>query len=142
MHKPDLPSRRALMRALYAADMADETPSRDHVYQVRQSLDDHGPVEWTTIAASADEIGARLPDIDAHINDLPTNWRLERMAAVDRNLLRLGIFEILFEERPAIITIDALVEVAKEFGSDSTSAFINGQLDQLCQDHGIAIRRR
>ena len=130
------------MRALYAADLADEVPSRDHVSQVRQSLDDEGPVDWTTIAASADEIGAHLGAIDEHIDALPTSWRLERMAVVDRNLLRLGIFEILFEDRPPVITIDALVEVAKEFGSDTTSAFINGQLDQLCQDHDIPIRRR
>jgi transcription antitermination protein NusB len=63
------------------------------------------------------------------------NWRLERMAVVDRNVLRLGAYELLFEsETPLAVVLDEAIEVAKKFGSEESGAFINGVLD--------AVRRR
>jgi N utilization substance protein B len=59
------------------------------------------------------------------------NWRLERMAHVDRNLLRLAAFEILFLGTPAAVAIDEAVELAHEFGDDASPRFVNGVLDAL-----------
>ena len=73
---------------------------------------------------------AKLGELDAHLVDQTDNWRLERMAAVDRNILRLALYELLFEsETPPVVVIDEAVEVAKRFGSERSSQFVNGVLD-------------
>jgi N utilization substance protein B len=69
--------------------------------------------------------------IDTCLREASTRWRLERMATVDRNTLRLGAYEILFGEQPAAVTIDEAVELAREFGSDASPSFVNGVLDAL-----------
>lgn len=73
-----------------------------------------------------------LKEIDQRITNAADNWRLERMAAVDRNILRLGAFELLFSnETPPAVAFDESIELAKRYGSKESSAFINGVLDQL-----------
>lgn len=60
------------------------------------------------------------------------NWRIERMAIVDRNVLRMAVYEMLFRrETPAIVVIDEAIEVAKKFGSEESGGFINGVLDDV-----------
>lgn len=60
------------------------------------------------------------------------NWRLERMAVVDRNVLRLAVFELLEDaQTPAAVVIDEAVEIAKRFGSADSGSFINGVLDSV-----------
>jgi len=59
------------------------------------------------------------------------NWRLERLAAIDRAILRLGIYELRQGETPARIVINESVELAKKFSSEDASAFVNGVLDTV-----------
>jgi transcription antitermination protein NusB len=67
--------------------------------------------------------------IDEYIRRLAPSWPLEQMAVVDRNILRLAIFELLIEKRiPVKVSINEAVELAKAFGSDSSPRFINGVL--------------
>ncbi len=73
------------------------------------------------------------PELDAMLEKTAANWRLARMAATDRNVLRLGAFELLFTELPAPIAIDEALELAKRFGSAQSSQFVNGILDKLLQ---------
>lgn len=69
-------------------------------------------------------------EIDALIRGQADNWRLERMPAVDRNILRLALYEILHEdETPALVVVDEAIELAKRFGSEQSGRFINGLLD-------------
>lgn len=76
----------------------------------------------------------KLSDIDNVLKTASENWRPERMAAVDRNALRLGVYEILFcDDIPATVSINELIEVAKQFGSESSPSFINGILDKIRQ---------
>lgn len=76
----------------------------------------------------------RIEQIDSAINEHATNWRLERIAATDRNLLRVGIYELMFaEDVPAQVAINEAVEIAKRFGSEDSPAFINGVLDAVQQ---------
>ena len=76
----------------------------------------------------------RLDQIDRTIGDHATNWRLERIAATDRNLLRVAIFELLFQDDvPAQVAINEAVEIAKRFGTQDSPAFINGVLDAVQQ---------
>ncbi|NUN15221.1 MAG: transcription antitermination factor NusB [Myxococcales bacterium] len=70
--------------------------------------------------------------IDRRIREASTNWKLERMAIVDRNILRLAIYELLFmDEIPAKVSLNEAIEVAKKFGSEDSSSFINGILDRI-----------
>ncbi|OFV81192.1 MAG: transcription antitermination factor NusB [Acidobacteria bacterium RBG_13_68_16] len=73
---------------------------------------------------------SRLSELDSHLVDQADHWRLERMAAVDRNILRLALFELMFEGgTPPAVVIDEAVEIAKRFGSERSSQFVNGILD-------------
>jgi N utilization substance protein B len=68
--------------------------------------------------------------IDDVIQSVSSNWRLDRMAIVDRNVLRIAVFELLFEENlaPAIV-INEAIEVAKKYSSEEAATFVNGILD-------------
>jgi transcription antitermination factor NusB len=71
-------------------------------------------------------------NLDERIGRSSTNWRLERMSRVDRNILRLGVFELLFmEDIPPKVSIDEAVELAKKYGTEDSASFINGILDHV-----------
>ncbi len=70
-------------------------------------------------------------DIDKQIAAKSANWRLERMPAVDRNILRLAAYEMQTGQTPAAVVIDEALELAREFAGDESVAFINGVLDAM-----------
>jgi N utilization substance protein B len=77
---------------------------------------------------------AHLADIDSRLTAAAENWRLPRMAAVDRNVLRLGAYELLHTpETPAVVAINEAIELARRYGSAESSGFVNGILDRLRQ---------
>jgi N utilization substance protein B len=79
-----------------------------------------------------------LERIDELIRSQADNWRLERMPAVDRNILRLAIFEMLHErETPKLVVVDEAIELAKKFGSEQSGRFVNGLLDGLLKQHSF-----
>ena len=70
-----------------------------------------------------------LPSIDAQINEKASGWTTERMGKVELTILRLAVFEILYDETvPASVAINEAVELAKKFGQDESPAFVNGVL--------------
>jgi N utilization substance protein B len=69
--------------------------------------------------------------IDQKITAHSAHWRLERMPAVDRNILRLAVFEMMFEGTPPAVVIDEAIELARRFSSDESAPFINGVLDAV-----------
>lgn len=71
--------------------------------------------------------------VDAAITAASTRWRLERMPAVDRNILRLGTYELLFTDVPLGAIIDECVELAKEFSTAKSGAFVNGVLSAVAE---------
>ncbi|PIR20670.1 MAG: transcription antitermination factor NusB [Deltaproteobacteria bacterium CG11_big_fil_rev_8_21_14_0_20_47_16] len=76
----------------------------------------------------------KLADIDQHIGQFSSHWKLGRMAAVDRNLLRLAIFELAYcPDIPMKVTMNEAIEIAKKFGSEESGAFVNGILDQIAK---------
>ena len=82
-------------------------------------------------------VTAHQEELDKLIRQYSEHWRLERMAAVDRNLLRLALYELLHEPMiPAKVVINEAVELAKRFGSEESGAFINGILDQVRKNAG------
>lgn len=76
-----------------------------------------------------------LKEVDTLIETSSTNWKLSRMATVDRNLLRQATFELLYLEGiPSSVTINEAVEIAKKFGTEESSSFINGILDKIAKE--------
>ncbi len=79
-----------------------------------------------------DGVLAHQEEIDQRLSASADNWRLSRMAAVDRNVLRLGSFELLFyPETPPAVAFDEAIELARRYGSAGSGAFVNGVLDRL-----------
>ncbi|HVP66345.1 MAG TPA: transcription antitermination factor NusB [Anaeromyxobacteraceae bacterium] len=74
-------------------------------------------------------------EIDEAIEGVSTNWRLDRMAKVDRNILRLAVFELRWRtDVPVKVCIDEAIELGKKFGSESSGAFVNGVLDRIAAE--------
>jgi len=76
-------------------------------------------------------------ELDALIEKFAPSFPVEQMSVIDRNILRLAIFEILFNKTPIKVTINEAVELAKEFGSDSSPRLINGVLGSITTEHNI-----
>jgi len=71
-----------------------------------------------------------LEEIDHELSQQTAHWRLERLAAVDRNILRLAMFELLFHrDTPHAVVIDEAIEIAKKYGAEESARFVNGVLD-------------
>jgi len=97
---------------------------------------------WRSFEADADGreyaetavrgVGDDLAAIDAQIGQASAHWRLERMTRVDRNILRLGTWELLKRtDVPRAVILDEAVELAKAYGTEDSSAFVNGVLNKV-----------
>lgn len=129
--------------------MARRSRAREVALQLLYQNDHNSPIETETVCrffhdrlrdAELEQFAGRLfagtlthrPDIDRRLGEVAENWSVERMAAVDRNVLRLGAYELLFElETPPRVVLDEAVELAKRYGSLESPAFVNGILDRL-----------
>lgn len=78
--------------------------------------------------------------VDEAIEEASSNWRLDRMARVDRNVLRLAVYELLQSDVPVKVVINEAIELGKKFGSESSGAFVNGVLDKVAA--GLPAERR
>lgn len=88
------------------------------------------PVARTFAVKLVHGVIEKQDEIDASLMGQADNWRLERMAAVDRNILRLALYELRFHpDTPPAVVIDEAVEIAKRYGSEHSSQFVNGVLD-------------
>jgi transcription antitermination factor NusB len=77
-------------------------------------------------------VQAHLEEIDEKVSKYATNWQLKRMAVIDRNILRMGTYELLYaNDIPPKVTINEAVELAKKYGDMESSKFVNGVLDKL-----------
>ena len=75
-----------------------------------------------------------LPKIDPIIEKYTKNWRIKRMATVDRNILRMAVYELMFlEDIPPKVSINEAIDVAKKFGDSQSGMFVNGILDKIKQ---------
>lgn len=107
--------REQALDALYAADA--------------RELDDIDVAAISKRAAGlAEGTWTNKDEIDRAITLASTSWRIERMPVVDRNILRLGVFELLYSDLPRAIVISQAVELAKKFSTAKSGAFVNGVL--------------
>jgi len=77
---------------------------------------------------------SHLSELDRAVEQVSVNWRVSRMAKVDRNVLRLGAFELLHRpDVPPKVAINEAIDIATRYGSEESGAFINGILDKIAQ---------
>jgi len=78
------------------------------------------------------QVWEHVADLDNHLRGLAEHWDMARMAAVDRNVLRIGAYEILYDPQiPKSVAINEAIEIAKRFSTDASGKFVNGILDKL-----------
>lgn len=142
MKSPRRQSRRAALWLLYALDVtgatADEALAAGRA--TTEELGDVEPAEWAEVEAMVRGARARWDEVNAAVQAVSPRWKISRMAHIDRNILRLGAWEILFGAHAPLAVINGCVDLAKEYGDKGTPGFVNGLLDQLCRDNQVAIR--
>jgi N utilization substance protein B len=115
--------------------------------QTAKTVDDSISAFYETLGSEEDEVSRTPPDefmealvrgtaaksgdIDQRIVAKSENWRLERMPAVDRNILRLAVYEMTETDTPAPVVIDEALELARQFSTDESASFVNGVLDAI-----------
>ena len=118
---------------MYQLDLSGEDPEKA-VALYQQYLGQTGDADEFAIELVRG-CAAALDEIDAKIREVSKHWRLERMARVDRNILRLATYELLkLPEVPRRVTLNEAVELAKRFGDENSPAFVNGVLDRIASD--------
>ena len=127
-------ARECALQALYQVDLAGADPL-DALANATGSGEVEGPLDGEALAFAEELVrgvcGER-EEVDALIERHSHNWRVERMAKVDRNVLRLAVWELLHHGGvPRKVVLNEAIELAKKFGSEESGAFINGILDKL-----------
>lgn len=123
-------AREWVLQILYTLEVTKEDPE-----QAFEILSDNFQVEEAVRDFAKDllqGICRKKEEMDRLIREASTNWRLERMPMVDRSILRLAVYEILYRsDIPPKVSIDEAVEMGKRFGSEQSGGFINGVLDRI-----------
>jgi len=89
------------------------------------------PDDWRLVTTLARGTRAHLPEIDALIAQVAEHWTLERMATVDRNILRMAIYELQSTQTPPGVVINEAVELAKRYSTEESGRFVNGLLGRI-----------
>ncbi len=127
--------REAALQMLFAMETTNERPERVIALYWRNFEGD--PTSRDYAEACVKGVADKLEEVDRMVRAASINWRLERMTRVDRNILRLGAWELI-ERRdvPRAVILDEAVELAKRFGSAESGAFVNGVLDKVAELSG------
>jgi transcription antitermination protein NusB len=128
-------ARECALQMLFAADLVDrDCPILTSNYW--NELGDVAIDDKTRDFANALVCGTlkELENIDDRIRTRAEHWRIERMAIVDRNVLRLAVYEFLYHDTPATVAINEALEIARRFSTYEATQFINGILDAIKQD--------
>ena len=136
-------ARRAALWILVSMDISNTGPEPllTNTYSTMIELDERVSEVWDRVEERVSGVWEAWDALNEEVQGLSPRWKLERMATVDRNILRLGAWELLQSYRGPLEVINAYVDLSKEYGEKNTPGFVNGLLDQLCQDHKIALRR-
>ena len=116
------------LQMLYAMDLTEYAP--DQVFAGFYALQDLNRDAFYYARCLVDGVHSHLHEIDPVLSKYAEHWKIHRMAVVDRNLLRLGLFELMFQkEIPFPIIINEALEIVKEFSDQESTQFLNGILD-------------
>ncbi|HLC18323.1 MAG TPA: transcription antitermination factor NusB [Thermodesulfobacteriota bacterium] len=131
-------AREKALQILYRVDIAEGGPEENFVPDTDSPFSSLGPIGSDTVKYCETLVGGvlqRLEEIDADIEGASERWKVARMPLVDRNILRLAVYELKYcADVPYKVVIDEAVELAKRFGSESSGAFVNGVLDKISRD--------
>ena len=123
-------AREIVLQLLYQDDMNPEQPEDVRTRFIHSRLNHD-----KSLVAFANELLAGIRKhqeaVDQKLGEIARNWKLSRMAATDRNVLRLGAYEILFGDTPDRVAINEAIELAKRYGTNNSAQFVNGVLDRL-----------
>lgn len=130
-------AREVAMQAIYLLDL---NPATDSTVLSRFLAGRLADTDSRGFAARLVE-GTRhnAPEIDTLLESLSDNWRVSRMAATDRSILRLAVHEILHTDTPPKVACDEAVELAKRYGAAASSRFVAGLLGRLLMDRGVGL---
>lgn len=138
-------AREAALRALYQVDLCkldDQAEIRQLVEEsINEAAAEHGPSREVALYARDLAFGVlgQQDEIDALIRELARNWQLERMAVIDRNVLRIGAYEIRVRlDVPRAVVINEAIELARKYSSLESGTFVNGILDQIRPEFGAS----
>ena len=122
-------SREFALQLLYQWDQRREAPEiiEEHFWKAARATSETRQFAHELFVGAA----AAAPELDKLITAHAANWRLERMGAIDRSLLRLGAYELRFGTAPAKVVLDEAIELAKQFSDAEAPAFVNGILDAI-----------
>jgi len=123
-------AREIVLQILYQEDLNRDTPesARQRFIAGRLKGDQH-LIDFAN--SLLDGVRIHRDELDQHLAKTAENWKLQRMAATDRNVLRLGAYEILFAETPDRVAINEAIDLAKRYGTHNSAQFVNGVLDRL-----------
>ena len=128
-------ARECALQMLFAADVA-EMPAADVVRSYWAELGESDLDETARAFATrlASQTLSNLELLDERIRSRAEHWRISRMAVVDRNILRLAVYEFLYEPTPRTVAINEALEIARRFSTYEATQFINGILDAIKRD--------
>ncbi len=131
-------ARECSLKILYQAEITRrELSMASDIYWEEIETPDHNIKEFTDRIIQG--IENQIDFIDDKISHYATNWQLKRMAVIDRNILRIGVFELLFaSDIPPKVTINEAVELAKKYGDMESSKFVNGILDKIHKQENLS----
>jgi len=129
-------AREHALQILYQLDIKREKPSAS---VLKNFWTEYNPDEEVKLFAEEIVKGTfkHLAKINQLIHRCAKNWSLDRMAVVDRNVLRMAVYEILYRlDIPTSVTINEAIEIAKKYGTDESGSFVNGILDSIARMTG------
>jgi len=137
-HGPRRMAREAALQVLFAADLSSGVVDVEAVRAAFENVSAEFELPKRARERALElclGVVHHLKDIDLAIARASEHWKIERLAAVERNVLRIAAFELLFEPTtPAEVVIDEAVEVARRFASERSPAFVNGVLDVVARN--------
>jgi transcription antitermination protein NusB len=129
-------ARECALQMLFAADIGGAARADELVRAYWEELGepemDEGAREFSTRIATG--ALAHLEELDERIRSRAEHWRISRMAVVDRNILRMAVYEFLHEPTPRTVAINEALEIARRFSTYEATQFINGILDAIKRD--------
>lgn len=121
-------SRKIALDVLYESDVGGRSPE-----EILERYSSDPSFEFA--ASLVKGVSEHLSELDELLSHYSEDWRIDRMPAIDRNLIRLGAFEILYmPDVPVAVTIDEAVELAKRYSTEDSSRFVNGVLARIAED--------
>jgi len=124
-------AREVALQVLFQDDVNPPDTSEETNRFLRQRLHHDELVDFAASLVSG--VRRNRSELDGVLRETAVNWALERMATTDRNILRLGAYEILYTDTPGRVAINEAVELAKRFGARQSPQFVNGILDRVLQ---------